>query len=440
MVAVARMITGFLEWFHRKLFRVSAGAGTRAFFKNIGYTGLGSIGATLFLFAVNTVAVRVLGPGEYGNYILVVSVSHFMALFMGIGLEVSLMKYLPRSLHDYSVRARTSATAFWLIAAATAITGIAAYAARDYGMTLLAIPASVFLWAIAYSAILAFKEFGDGVAKGLHYFRQQAILSALYSLVIFVVFFSLFFTVERTFLIYVWAIMAGFLFYAVILIVWNGVSLRPSLVSKTIARDLAAYGLLSLLNAPSWFIITNADRFLMNRFFDAGAVGLYAVYMSTSMIIMGRGLSFFINVFFPTVAGISAIAAVNKKINKAFMVGAVPIVIGNTGIMYGMFLIYGAAYPFYFFWTILFSISALLYSLVHIKWSMIMTRSETALRRYAWVSLGGAVINFALSYFLIQSMGIVGAVLSALITYVYFLAVAEYYLKKEYWYGSDAHA
>lgn len=437
MVAVARMVTGFLERLHRKLFHVEAGPSTRTFFKNIGYIGLGSFGATIFLFVVNTVAVRVLGPAEYGKYILLLSVSNFMVIPMGMGLQVSLMKYLPRALHDYSVRVRTSATAFWLIAVATVITGIAAYAARDYGMALLAVPASVFLWAIFYSIIVAFKEFGDGLMKGLHQFRQQAILSVLYSLVIFAVFFSLFFTVERTFLMYVWAVMAGFLFYGVVLIVWNGVNLRLSLVSKIIACDLAAYGLLSLLNAPSWFVITNADRFLMNRFFDAGAVGLYAVYMSASMIIMGRGLSFFINVFFPTVAGIRDIAAVNKKINRAFAVLAVPVVMFNSLIMHGMFLVYGQEYPFDVIFALLFSVSGFLYSLVHIKWSMIMTRSTAALRRYAWVSLWGAVLSLFLNYFLIQFMGIMGAVVSALITYSYFLVVAEYYLNKNYHHAHD---
>ncbi len=427
MVKIKHVIGRIFNYIHRLVFGSEAGAGTHVFFKNIGYTGAGAIGSTLFLFAVNTVAVRALGPLEYGKYILVLSTANFMIIPMVMGLQVSLMKHVPRTKEDSRMRATIIATAFWLVVFATAVFGIIAYAVRGYIVAWFAIPALVFIWAIPYSAILAYKEYVDGVVKGLRQFGRQAIVSVAYAGVICAIFFYLFFAVERTFLIYVWAVMAGFFFYSLVLMAWNGARIHPSLISKSAARDLMAYGLLSLLNTPSWFIITNADKFLMNRFFDVGAVGLYAVYMSTSMIIMGRGLSFFTNVFFPTAAGISDIAAVNRKINRALAVFAVPVIALNILIMYGMFLIYGSAYPFNFFFAAVFSLSGILYSAVHIKWSMIMTRSEAALRYYGWVSLGGAIISFALNYWLIQYMGIAGAVLSAFVTYGYFLVVAAYY-------------
>lgn len=432
MVNITRAVSRIFNHIHRALFHADPGKGTEAFFKNVSYTGMGAVGSTIFLFAVNAVAVRVLGPAEYGKYILLLSVSNFMIIPMVMGLEVSLMKYLPEKRHDARGRAVTSVTAFWVMMLAIFVTSVFIYMFKDYLAAWFAVPLSLFAWAFAYSISAALKAFGDGVLKGLHQFNRQAIIAPLYSIIIFIVFFYLFFTAEKTFLLYVWAIMVGFLFCFAAVVFWNKLSLRLSLFDAKTAGTLMRYGLYSLLNAPSWFIITNADRLLMNRFFDVGTVGLYAVYMSTSMIIMGRGLSFFINVFFPTVAGVSSIAAVNQKINKILVIFAVPVIALNALIMHGMFLIYGRAYPFDFSFAILFSVSGLLYFLVHVKWSMIMTRSEAALRHYAWISFGGALLSFVLSYFLIQRAGVLGAVLAASVTYIYFLAFAARYMRARF--------
>lgn len=118
MVRIKSVVSRIFNYTHRTLFHSDPGAGTRAFFKNMGFAGVGALGSTLFLFAVNTVAVRVLGPAEYGNYILLLSAANFMVIPMGLGLQVSLMKYVPRTAGGSLMRATTIATAFWLIIAA----------------------------------------------------------------------------------------------------------------------------------------------------------------------------------------------------------------------------------------------------------------------------------------------------------------------------------
>ena len=108
-----------------------------------------------------------------------------------------------------------------------------------------------------------------------------------------------------------------------------------------------------------------------------------------------------------------------------------PLLLVNGLVMYLMLLLYGKDYPINFGWMTVFSLNALLYSLVHIKWSMIITEGTDGLKVYAWHSLAGAIISLGLNIFLIKEFGIIGAAFAAIVTYVYFLTTAGFYLKKE---------
>lgn len=431
MIEQLKMFTlKFLNFFHLLIFKTEMGEITKNFVKNISYTTLGSIGYTFFLFFVNIAAVRVLGPEEYGKYILILSVMGFLEIPMFLGLSSSLMKYLPEA-DDEKNKLAVIATSFWIIFISTVISTLSFLLFKNFFASLFGLPVALFIFAILYSVINVFQLTINSVLRGLHEFKKMAILQVVFAASIFVSFFTLLiYSGDKTFRLYVWSIVIGSVIYSLYYLITNYKKFSLFNFDKNKLKILLNYGLLTVLNLISWFFISNTDRFFINKFISTSAVGIYAVYTGASMIIISKGLSPFLGVFFPTVSGMNNKLEINSKLNKLIKVGVIPFFAVNFILMYLMFLIYGNKYPVNFVWFLFFSISAILYAVAQVKWNLIFSQGTAALKTYAWCSLAGAVFSLVLNYVFIRRFGIAGALGASIFVSLFFLLTASVYLYK----------
>ncbi len=419
-----------LNFFHLLIFKTEMGEITKNFVKNISYTTLGSIGSTFFLFFVNIAAVRVLGPEEYGKYILISSAIGFLEIPMFLGLSASLMKYLPEAM-DKESKLTVIATSFWMILAFTFVSVLIFLFFKSFFSSLFGLSITIFVFAILYGAVNVFQLEINSILRGLHEFKKLAVLQILFAASIFVSFFLLlFFSGDKTFRLYVWSIVIGSIVYSLYYLITNRRQFSLFNVDINKFRTLLSYGFLTVLNLISWFFISNSDRFFINKFENTAAVGVYAVYVGASMIIINKGLSPFLGVFFPTVSGMSNKLEINSKLNKLLKIGVGPFLVVNFFLMYIMFKIYGSKYPVNFVWFLFFSINAILYTIGQIKWNLIFSQGTKALKTYALYSFVGAAAILVLNFLFIPKFGIAGALGSSIFVSLFLLVTASVYLGK----------
>jgi len=431
-------IIKFLDFFHIIIFKTRMGVGTKNFLKNIGYTTFGNIGYTFFLFFVNLVAVRVLGPEEYGKYILVASITSFLEIPMFMGIQTSITKYLPESYKDSEKRMKIMSTAFWSIASFIFLSTLFFFIFKNFFSSIFGLPEVLFIFSLIYSILNVFQILAGSVLKGLHEFKKLAFLQVFYAIIIFISFFVIFFVTElKTYHLYIYSILIGLIFYIFYFFLTNYRNFLIEFFDKQYFKILLKYGWLNVLNSFSWFVIFSSDKFFINKFTGTMSVGIYAVYSSASMILINKGFSPFLGVFFPTVSAISNKSEINYRLNKLIKILFFPFLIINFFLMYIMFKIYGTKYPINFFWFILFSSCAVLYAISQIKWNLIISSGMNALKSYAKYSFLGAIFNLGLNYFLIKKYGIWGAALTNLLVSLFFLLSASFWLKNHTIYKED---
>jgi len=420
-----------LNKIHLWIFKVEMGPETARFAKNIGYMSFGTIGYTAILFIANFSVIRFFGPEEYGKYILLFSIVSLLTMPMYFGLHTSLTKFLPENDGDENGQKKISATAISLAILLTVICAAIYIFFSDTLANQLKVSASLFILAITYSVFAVFKGLADALLKGLKEFREQAKFALYYAVVILALFFILWFcTGSRSYTVYAGSIIAGIIFYSLFVFIKYRKRVFPLSYDRAVGSKLLNYGFFSTIGALSWAIIGTSDRFFLNNLSDAKIVGIYAAYYGASMLITSRALGVFLNVFFPTVAGIKDKKIIGKKLNKMMLVSAIPIFLLNCITIFAAIFLYGESYPLNFGWMAAFSISSVIFTFSSIRWNLVAAEGVVSMRYCAIHSIICIVINLASNALLVARFNVLGAVFASVISSTYLLAVSALYFYK----------
>ena len=427
---IKNKIVFVLNKIHLLIFKTEAGPGTLRFAKNISYTSLGIIGYTFILFLVNFYVVRVFGPEEYGKYVLLYSAFNILVIPMFFGLNNSIVKYLPENSTDFVKSKNIISSGITGIAFFTIISLFIFYFFKESVANQLSLSNSLYLITLCFCFFAVIKGALDSIFKGFCQFKKQAYLSCMYALVILVSFFLInYFYSSRSYIVYVLSIMIGVVVYNIYLFFQFKEYLLPISFDKKIFSKLFRYGFLNTIAMLVWIFMLNFDRFVVNHYLDLKTVGIYAVYAGASTMLTSKLLGVFLNVFFPTAAGMEDKSFVNKKISKLFWFMFVPGLVVNFMIMLIMLFFYGNKYPINILWILIFSFSSLLYSFANIKWNLIATEGVGSM----WYCTKHSVISLLFYIFfnivLVKNFGITGSVLSMVIVSLYLLLSSEYYFK-----------
>ncbi|OGL80299.1 hypothetical protein A3H10_03530 [Candidatus Uhrbacteria bacterium RIFCSPLOWO2_12_FULL_46_10] len=417
---------------HVFVFGKDIGSDMVRFVRNMSYMGLGAIVSGVILFVVQVVAVRVLGPEEYGKVALVFTAANFLPLFMLMGLQASVIKYLPEYKEQQNIQTMVISTG---VAGGIFFMGIFAIlfvVARDMMARLFDIPFGIVTIAIVYSVFTAVKLGAESILKGMLQFRTQAVMDVLYSVITFFVFFGLFLSkrLMLTFVDYLITFSVGLLVYALTVFMRNKQYIRVSSFDRKTLKTLLHYGFYSIVGSISLFILWGSDRFFLNKFLDIRSVGIYAVYYGASLMILGRFISVFMKVFLPTASSSQDKAGLDRKLNRLMKVTFFPLFLFNAFIIYILLLIYGKDYPVDVVWIFLFAFNAILYTFINAKGSLLVSEGVRGQRFYSVWSVSMAFLVFILNLFMIPAFGIAGAILSVIIVSLLFLIGLSLYSRR----------
>ena len=151
---VKSLILGIVKYFYILIFQQAPGNLAENIIKKIAWAISGSLIAAVFIFIFNVLAIRYLGPVEYGKWNLIVSFAQFIMIPMLWGMGTATLRQLGADKKD-STKSIVG-TSFITLIVLSLIFGLFFFLIKNNVVSWLSIPSQLYQYAIGYAFILAF--------------------------------------------------------------------------------------------------------------------------------------------------------------------------------------------------------------------------------------------------------------------------------------------
>ncbi|MEI8061188.1 MAG: oligosaccharide flippase family protein [Candidatus Berkelbacteria bacterium] len=422
-----------IENLHRRIFRHEMSPTMRAFFGNLSWSMLGYFVGGLISFVVMILAGRILGPNEYGNYNLVLTIGSFLAAFMLFGFDTTSVKYISSSKDPGRKKEAISNTL--LLTAITAFVFLVStliFSAR-ISHYLNTTQTLVIFGAVAGLVVMC-SALTDGFIRSLQKYKFQSIVNILQSVIIFVLFIIFYIILRKSSYQYYAGIL---IFSTLVVIVIYLISIRDQIVSwsSTMWKKMLPYWKLTLATSLISVVITSIDKFFLSHYLGAAELGLYSAYLLTSSLIIAHLMSAFINVFFPMINNSGNQLAILKKVDRLTLIGFVPAMAIILAITFVVVKLFGSQYPLNFRYLTIVSLIAFM-QIVVVSYSSLISSSVKMYKRSVKIYYFKPIVIALLVILLIAKPGLISiytVFLFSIISYLYDIISARscFYLARE---------
>jgi len=193
--------------------------------------------------------------------------------------------------------------------------------------------------------------------------------------------------------------------------------LKPQ-VNKNWIRELSHYSIYSLLGGISYVLYSNIDKLMINYYLTISEVGIYRAYYYSFTTVLFLISTIFVTTFFPFASSRGDKNVLFNKVNKisiAFIAISFPIALISGSIILS---VYGPDYYLDPTLTLLFALLAIVIPVNQFyDWLMCSVGIE-GVKLVSYAALSTAIANIALNIALIPILGINGAVISTIMSYV----------------------
>ncbi len=406
-----------LVFAYKKLFKEEISPEVFTFIKNLRFMIVGGFFAALLGIGFQSLAGRVLGPAEYGKYILINSITAFMGIPMVFGIDQALLKYNSEK-EDIGRQRTILSTALVVFLGLSLLFGTTFLLLSPYLAPLFSVSINFFNLAIvAAFSILAF-TFSAMALQGLHKITHSAVIKLLQKAAMLALLPLFVFGVGLvSYLSAIWALVISsvVIFVCVLVYLRNYVGFY---FDRLWAEKLLRYGAYGVLSSIAGAISANFDKLVINRFLSPAEIGIYGAYSAAFIVPVFFLFGMFNAVFYPTVSRRENKMGIFNKVNKLipllFTVAIIPVVVGGFFIL----ALYGKDYPFNLQWGILFGILAMLMCLAGMYGAMMGSVGRRGVRVTTIAGIALMMVNIALDLLLIPRLGIAGAAISLIVAYI----------------------
>ncbi len=409
-------VVNLLNFSYEHVFHEKISDEVKDFLKRLSYVGAGRFIAIPLSFTFNILAGRILGPGEYGKFALVQSVSMFLYIPMLFGFNTAIVKYSSEK-ESTDRRSRIISTAYILIFFFTIGPVIFYFVFSSQLSNMFSISHGLFYLSLISAVLFVFYTLTTSTLKGLFKMKTFAIFQPVYATIVLLAF--LFFIVND-FLSFKSMVYPIFLAYGITSAILLVFFLRKYLrfeFDRYWAKTLTQYSMFAVIGGLSFVFYTNIDRILINRYMTVVDVGIYRVYYMASVNIVGILWNSFNAVFFPTVSKYENKEAVFNRINKLmpFLIGlGIPLVLLCEFVILKL---YGSQYPMSFPLMLIFAVVSILvvwYGLYAWTFDSLGIRG-VKLDMLSVVTI--AILNILLNIYLIPRFGLYGAIMATAVAF-----------------------
>lgn len=398
------------------------------FLKSLGITSIGVFFSGIFSMVASFFIARTLGPAKFGLYSIVLGLAQFLMLFMTLGIQTAITHYLPASKNKNA----TASTGLAILAVNITFISILLLLCATPLSNLIKLPIPLTIVGILLASALSLRYAADAIIRGFMKFRLSTIFEIVATLASFILIMFFIFRGIKNPVFYLSAIATAAIVYCILTLIAHFDNLGISNIFKVDAKEMLAYGGYASFISAAQIVLMQADKIILNMNVSAIDVGIYAVYVSSSLLITSFAFTITNYVLLPTFSENKSIGSILNRFKQY-----IPFVLTGTfitaliiGFVYMHLL--GPKYPFGWLRLIIASAYSALYFLANIITVIGFSRGKKELlfisKTMVFIALFFVLIAFPLSKF----FGITG-MLSAL-AMIYLLIVILLYrrLNKAY--------
>jgi len=187
---------GFLN-IYQKISGKEASYNLMGFLNNFFYIAMGYGVTGVFIFVFEILAGRVLGPAEYGKYVLVNSLGLFFYFLMTLGLNNAVVYYLAK-VNDFKSRQKIISLAYLLFFTSTIFIGFGGIIFSQYFLNeTFNISTNIFQLAIFFAFSYSFYIFNTDILRGLGQMKKLAFYRQMYGFLLVSVFITFLLTINK---------------------------------------------------------------------------------------------------------------------------------------------------------------------------------------------------------------------------------------------------
>jgi len=398
---------------YRTVFRENPGRFATALARGIAILATAEVLAGAIAFPVRALAGRVLGAEEFGRYSVVMSVVQFLIWPMLLSVPTAALRFLPAEPERTDDLVSTMAITTTV---ATAVSLVGLWMTRSWWMGRVGLGADLLPWALALAAVVAAHNLWESVVRGLHRYRVLALGSLLGAATLLGAFAAT---------VFVWhAPNARGLIGATVLsvvvpaalfavrVVRGGVRFSRRL--ETWPRVLGYSGF-ATLGGLTGAVITAADRLVLQRYVSLEEVGVYAAHVTAASLVAGKALQWWVNVFFPTIAGEREKLTILARLRSAYALFVGPLFAGSLASIVAIVWLLGKEFPLRWALAMLLAINACLVGFYQMYMWLLNAEGMRGLRAVIGVLAAHALMTAALLALLVPRFGALGAAVASVV-------------------------
>jgi len=428
-----RFYIKIISFFYKLVYKEEMSKEVIDFMQNLSYVGFGTIVSIIFTFTFNILAGRLLGPSAYGEFSLVQSIATFLALPMFFGLNRSMLKYNSEK-EDFERQQKIISSTYILVFILTTISIFLYYLFSDQLSQVFSISTGLFYLSVIFAITFVFYTFLTSTLASLHAMKKFALFRLVYSIILLSVFFVFIYMnyISSQSMIFSICITYGLTGGIILFYIRKYVKLK---LDRTWVSKLTSYGSYALLGGISSAFYSNIDKILINKYMNTLYIGIYWAYSYSFTMGLLTLLTVFEIVFFPLASKIPNKVIIIKKINKI-----IPflIIIGLPFMVISGFIIlklYGNEYPFDFNLAVLFGVVGIFVTIDKFYGLLLDSTGKKGKRIVSFAAIVLAISNIILNIWLIPLLGIEGAVIAAIFSYL--LSIIIVLSRRKYFYNPE---
>ncbi len=396
------------------IFKEKMSPETQQFFTGTSYVAIGTLFGSLLTFVFYIFGARALGPTNFGNLALLSTVGVIFSISMQMCVLGGL-KYGAEA-HSDSVQSRIIST-LSLQTALLTVGSIAIFALFSAQLSnVFGISIELYLFAIAYGAIVTFFALTTNLLRSLFRIRAVALINALQSVIMLAAFLIFLSADIRSWQAAAFSLYLGYAVVIVIVVVYLRQYIKLQ-YDRFWSRKLASYAVVTLPAGIAGAFM-GVDKILINKFITTAAVGIYNAYYLPSITVAIALASIFNVTFFPLASKSRDKLSIFRKVNKAAPYLAAALLPSMLLIEFIIFIFYGSQYHFSAELGLLFAVAATTCIFYQCYSALMASEGTSGAKVTALSAVIALAVIIGLNVTLLPVIGISGAAVALIFAYL----------------------
>lgn len=414
---------------YERIFQDKISSNIQLFIKNFSWVMLGYGVAAALIFAFQVIAGRVLGPTEYGKYVLVDSLAIFLHIVMMLGISTAAIKYLAENPQPKEQQ-KIISTSYFLVFISSSLFALFFFILLSQFSKFLNISPSILRLSVTFAYCYSLYILAIDILRGLQQMKKLAVFRAGYGLIALIV--LLVFILFLKYISFLAAVFSvSFAYLVIFLFLSFGLGKYfLNQFNKVLIKKFLSYGLYVMVGGLCFTFLPHLSKILVNKYLTTKEVGIYNAYYFSSLGLVIFLFTVFITVFFPFVSQYPEKEVIFKKIKKLLpylFLGGVPFLFLAELII---LLLYGPDYPINYFLMLFFALSGVLIAVYGIYHWLFYSQGIMGGRLAAFVTLIVILLNLLLNLYLINRLALFGAVISLGLSYLLGINLLLFFRRK----------